>query len=210
MAKNNWRFLITLALVTGFVFCLGSKSIAEVTIGNSAPDFSLLDTNGKTQSLKDFKGKFVVLEWVNFGCPFVKKHYDSGNMQALQKEFGAKGVVWLTICSTNKDHKDYRDGAQTNQMLSQKKAEPTAYLLDPDGNVGRLYGAKATPTMFVIDKSGKIVYGGAIDDKAGVSQDEVKTARNYVREALNSAMAGKKIEMASSKAYGCSVKYAHQ
>ena len=209
MAKNNWRFVATLLLIFGFVFCLGSKTLAEVSVGNTAPEFSLPDTKGKAQSLKDFKGKFVVLEWVNFGCPFVKKHYETGNMQALQKEFTKKGVVWLTICSTNKDHKDYRDATQTNKLIAEKKAEPTAYLLDPDGTVGRLYGAKATPTMFVIDKGGKLIYGGAIDDKAGVSHDEVKTARNYVREALNSAMAGKKVETTSSKAYGCSVKYAH-
>ena len=184
------------------------SATAEAKVGHPAPNFTLKDSNGKEHSLKDYAGKFVVLEWVNYGCPFVKKHYSSGNMQALQEKYTGKGVVWLSINSSAPGKQGHYEPAQINELLKEHKAHPTAYLIDADGTVGHLYQAKATPTMFVIDEKGTLVYGGAIDDKNSTDQEDIKTAKNYVSAALDEALAGKKVATASTKAYGCSVKYA--
>jgi len=172
-----------------------------------APDFNVADTSGKAVRLSDYKGKFVVLEWTNPECPFVRKHYDSQNMQGLQKEFGAKDVVWLAINSTNKSSGEFKTGAQMDAWLKTQGAAPKATLIDASSETGRAYAAKTTPHMFVVDPSGKIVYGGAIDDKRSANPADAKTANNYVRAALNESMAGKPVTVASTTPYGCSVKY---
>lgn len=177
-------------------------------VGQAAPEFTLSDTKGKNHSLSQYKGKFVVLEWVNFDCPFVKKHYSGGNMQTLQNSYTKKGVVWLSINSSAPNKQGNYSGAQVDAMIKERKAAPTAYLLDPEGTVGHMYGAKATPHMFVVDKGGKLVYAGAIDDISSVDPEDIKKARNYVAEALDASMKGKPVKTASTNAYGCSVKYA--
>jgi hypothetical protein len=149
----------------------------------------------------------VVLEWTNHGCPFVKKHYDTGNMQALQKDFTAKGVIWLSICSSGKGKEGYMSPAEWNKMTAEKAAAPTAVLLDEEGKVGKSYEAKTTPHMFIINPKGELIYKGAIDDKPTFNKDDIKEAINYVKEALDEALAGKPVSIDTTDAYGCSVKY---
>lgn len=185
-----------------------SEFTSTAEVGKPAPAFTLEDANGKKHSLSQYKNKLVVLEWINFGCPFVKKHYDSENMQKLQEAYTKKGVIWLTICSSNPDAQGYFKGDELKKEIDSHHSKATAYLVDADGTVGHEYGAKSTPDMFVIDKEGTLVYAGAIDDKATTDVADVKGAKNYVREALDEVMAGKKISTASTKSYGCSVKYA--
>jgi peroxiredoxin len=172
-----------------------------------APDFAATDSRGQTEALAQNRGKYIVLEWHNQGCPFTRKHYASGNMQALQKEWTAKGVVWFTVISSAPGKEGYVTASEENAYLAQMKAAPTAALLDPDGKVGRLYNAKTTPHMFVIDPQGKLIYAGAIDDRPTPDPSDVKGARNYVSEALTEAMAGKPVANPYTRAYGCSVKY---
>ena len=176
------------------------------TVGQAAPDFSALDTAGKSHKLSDFKSKLVVLEWTNPGCPFVRKHY-SGNMQGLQKEFTGKGVVWLAVNSTETDSSDYLAPAKLAGWMGEKQAKPSATLMDESGKIGQLYGAKTTPHMYIINPQGQLVYAGAIDSIASARVDDIKTATNYVRQGLSEALLGKPISMASSRAYGCTVKY---
>ncbi len=183
-----------------------AAAFASAPPGQPAPTFTLTDLDGKPVKLEDYKGKTVVLEWNNFGCPFVQKHYRSGNMQALQKKY-ANDVVWLTMNSTNKSSTDYQAPAVLTKELSGFKAEPARYLMDDPGTVGMAYGAKTTPQMFIIDPSGKVVYNGAIDDKRSTDLADVKTAKNYVVAALDEMKAGKPISVASTQPYGCSVKY---
>jgi peroxiredoxin len=192
--------LAALAAVAG-------QASAAALVGQPAPAFTATDSNGKPQSLADYKGKFVVLEWNNDECPFVGKHYGSGNMQSLQKTYTGKGVVWLTINSAALGKEGNVDAAQANAIVKQRGAAPSAYLLDPKGDVGRAYGAKTTPHMFVIDPQGRIVYAGGIDDKPSTDVADVKTARNYVKAALDEAMAGKPVSVPVSQPYGCAVKY---
>lgn len=180
---------------------------AQVAAGSKAPAVKLKDSHDKQVSLDDYKGKIVVLEWVNFDCPFVKKHYDSGNMQKLQKTYTGKGVVWLSINSSAPGRQGNYDGKKINELLTEKKATPTAYLFDPTGEVGKAYGAKTTPHMFVIDKQGSVIYAGAIDDHPGVDATEISASKNYVQQALDEALAGKQVTTAATKSYGCSVKY---
>ncbi len=180
---------------------------AAAVVGEPAPAFTLADTNGQTHSLADLKGKTVVLEWWNYECPFVGKHYGSGNMQKLQKEWTAKGVVWLTVSSSAPGKQGYVDATKANAWMKEKGAAPSAVLLDHDGKVGRAYGAKTTPHMFVIDLTGKVVYAGGIDDKPSTDQADIATAKNFVSAALAEVTAGKRVTMAISQAYGCSVKY---
>jgi peroxiredoxin len=180
---------------------------ASVSVGQAAPDFKVKDTNGKEQSLAAYKGKYVVLEWTNPGCPFVQKHYDTANMPATQKAAEAKGVVWLTVSSTAKDAGDYKQPSELAAWLKEKGATPTAVLMDDDGKIGHAYGARTTPHMFIISPEGKLVYAGAIDSKATARKDDVKGATNYVSVALNEALAGKPVSKASSEPYGCSIKY---
>ena len=177
-------------------------------VGQSAPDFELTDTQGKRVRLADFKGRHVVLEWTNPGCPFVVKHYGSQNMQALQKEAMAKNVVWLSISSTAPGHADYLAPGALAAQYRQWGAAPSAMLMDDGGQVGRAYGARTTPHMYLIDTKGVLVYAGGIDDKRSANPEDVKTARNFVRAALAEALAGKPVSTPATAPYGCSVKYA--
>ena len=179
----------------------------SVRVGAPAPDFKASDSNGKTEALDQFHGKYVVLEWHNQGCPYTKKHYESGNMQSLQKEWTAKGVVWLTVISSAPGQEGYVTAGQENSYMSKMHAAPTAALLDPEGKIGRLYSAKTTPQMVVIDPSGKVIYDGAIDDRPTPDPEDIKVAKNYVNEALSAAMAGKPVPTPYTRPYGCSVKY---
>ena len=190
--------------------CVAAASTSfadELKVGTDAPAFTLTDISGKQHSLSDYKGKFVVLEWFNEGCPFVKKHYTSGNMQKLQQEYTGKDVVWLSISSSAEGQQGHMTPQTAPKTISEWKMNATKVLLDHDGKVGKMYGAKTTPHMFVIDKQGKLVYQGAIDSKASANTADVADAENYVRVALDSSMAGKPVANASTKPYGCSVKY---
>ena len=171
-------------------------------VGQPAPAFSAPDIVGKTVRLGDYAGKTLVLEWTNDGCPFVGKHYDSGNMQALQRKYTAAGVVWLTVASSAPGEQGYVTPAEAKADLAHWQATPTDFLLDPDGAVGRLYDARATPHMVVIDRSGRVVYMGAIDDKPSTRLADVKTAHNYVAAALDALAAGQPVAVASTRAYG--------
>ena len=178
-----------------------------VRVGNAAPDFTGTDSNGKTQKLSEYHGKYVVLEWTNNGCPYTQKHYESGNMQALQKEWTAKGVVWLTVLSSAPGEQGYMTASQENAYVGKEHAAPTAVLLDPTGVIGHAYEAKTTPHMFVIDPSGKLIYAGAIDDHATTDPEDIKSSKNYVSDALSASMAGKPVATSYTRPYGCSVKY---
>jgi peroxiredoxin len=177
--------------------------------GETAPEFKGTDSNGKTETLAQYRGKFVVLEWANQGCPYERKHYESGNMERLQKQWTAKGVVWLSVISSAPGQQGYVTPPEENDYLSKMHAAPTAAILDPSGEIGRMYGAKTTPHMFVIDPQGKIVYEGAIDDQPTPDPASLKAVQhNYLNEALEAAMAGKPVATPVTKSYGCSVKYA--
>lgn len=184
-----------------------AQAAAKAEIGKAAPQFKLDDTKGKTVDLSKLAGKVVVLEWFNHGCPFVKKHYDSNNMQSLQKEYTGKGVVWLSICSSAKGKQGNATAQKHDEDAKAANANPSHILIDQDGQVGRLYGAKTTPHMFVIDKKGILVYAGAIDDKPSTDAQDVKNAKNYVKAALDEVLKNKPVSLALTKAYGCSVKY---
>ena len=186
---------------------MSTGAFAAATVGQAAPNFSLPDINGKIVKLSDFKGKNVVMEWHNPGCPFVQKHYNTSNMQTLQNKYDAKETVWLTINSTETAHQDYMSSDKLKGYIAEKKAAPDAYMLDVDGKVGKSYGAKTTPHMYVINPAGMVVYAGAIDDKAGTKAEEIKTAKNYVVTALDDLKAGRPVANASTQPYGCSVKY---
>ncbi len=188
-------------------FAAEPAAVKSAEVGKTAPAFSLPDPDGKKHALSDYKGKFVVLEWVNFGCPFVRKHYDSKNMQKLQEEYTAKGVTWLSICSSAKGKQGNFDAAELKKKLEKEGWKGTAYLIDEKGTVGREYGATATPNMFVLNKEHELVYAGAIDDTNSTDAADIPKSKNYVKAALDEALAGKKIATASSKPYGCSVKY---
>jgi len=175
--------------------------------GQPAPAFDVKDVDGNSQSIAHYKGKIVVLEWNNPDCPFVRKHYGAGNMQALQQYATGKGVVWLTINSGAAGKEGALDEAKARQKVKDVGGHETAYILDPQGVLGRMYGAKATPHMFVIDAQGNLAYEGAIDDKATADPEDIKTAHNYVRDAIDALLAGKQVTVAQTRAYGCSVKY---
>jgi len=179
-----------------------------VTPGTPAPDFKGTDSTGAQHTLSEYRGKFVVLEWANQGCPYDRKHYLSGSMEAQQREWTAKGVIWLSVISSAPGEQGYVTPAEENTYLKTMHAAPTAALLDPNGTIGRLYAAKTTPHIFIIDPTGKLIYQGAIDDKPTTDQEDLKGARNYLNETLTAAMAGKPIQIASTRPYGCSVKYA--
>lgn len=180
---------------------------AEVAIGSPAPGFTLEDTQGVAHNLSDFKGKVVVLEWTNPDCPFVKKHYGAKNMQGLQSDSTAKGVVWLSICSSAPGKQGNYSPEDWAPILADQGSAATALLLDPDGAVGRAYAAKTTPHMFVIDAAGVLVYNGAIDDKPSTDSADIPGARSYVTEAVEAALAGVSVPVAKTTPYGCSVKY---
>lgn len=199
--------LIRLLAAGVVALSVASVATASTAPGQSAPNFRAVDVAGKTVALSDFTGKYVVLEWNNPGCPFVQKHYDSGNMQSLQKRFGAEDVAWLSINSTAASSSDYMPPAKLAAWFKQHSAAPTAVLMDTNGEVGRAFGAKVTPHMYVIDPNGKLVYAGAIDDKRSTHVADVKTASNYVVAALTDAKSGKPVSKATSSAYGCTIKY---
>jgi len=196
-------------ILAGFLFSavLNSQIFAQVTVGQAAPDFSLPDTQGKSHNLSDYKGKYVVLEWANHDCPFVRKHYDGGNMQALQKAYTSKGVVWLTVASSAPGKQGHYSAEDWNFLTQKKGASPSAVLLDPKGDAGRLYDAKTTPHMYIINPEGKLIYQGAIDSISSADSADVAKADNYVRMALDEAMNGKPVTNSNTKSYGCSVKY---
>jgi peroxiredoxin len=189
-----------LALAAGTAF-------GNAAVGQPAPAFTATDTNGKAVSLADFKGRHVVLEWVNPGCPYVVKHYGSGNMQGTQREAAAKGVVWLSVNSTAADARDFLKPAEMAAWMQQQKAAATATLMDADGKVGRAYGARTTPHMYIIDPAGKLVYAGAIDSIPSGRVADIANATNHVKVALAESLAGKPVSTPVTRPYGCSVTY---
>ncbi len=182
--------------------------ISAPRVGEPAPDFSTTASNGKTYRLSEMRGKFVVLEWHNNGCPYTRKHYESGNMQRLQKDWTAKGVVWFTVISSAPGTQGFMTADQENAYLTKMDATPTAALLDPSGDLGHLYDAKTTPQMIIINPQGVIIYDGAIDDHPTSDASDIPHSKNYVQAALSDAMAGKSVTTSVSRPYGCSVKYA--
>jgi len=199
-AATSWM------IVAAAVFCALPMARAA-RVGERAPDFSVADTNGKVEKLSDYAGKFVVLEWSNRGCPYTQKHYNSGNMQRLQREWTQRGVIWLTVISSAPGKQGYVTAADENSWLKQINAAPTAALLDPMGTLGHLYDAKTTPQMFVINPQGTLAYDGAIDDKPTTDWADIGRAKNYLSQALEEGMAGKAVSTPTSRPYGCSVKY---
>ena len=205
---NRTRFS-PLATLAAAAVLLGASSVeaAGALPGAPAPAFSAADITGKTHKLTDYKGKYVVLEWFNHGCPFVQKHYASKNMQSLQKKWTSQGVVWLSINSGAKGKQGFEEAAATGKTAKAKGVQSTAVILDDSGKLGRLYGATATPHMFVIDPAGTIVYAGAIDSVPSTEQQDLAKAENYVDAALTASMAGKPVKVRESAPYGCGVKY---
>ncbi|KRC09910.1 alkyl hydroperoxide reductase [Hydrogenophaga sp. Root209] len=199
------RPIIALTALTPFASLLPATARAA-SVGQAAPDFTLMDTTGKPVKLSQFKGKPVVLEWNNPDCPFVKKHYQ-GNMQALQKEVTGQGAIWLAINSTRDDSSDYMAPAQLGRWMTEQKDSPTAALMDEDGKVGQAYAARVTPHMYIVNAQGVLVYAGGIDSIASARVDDIPKATNYVRQAMAEIQAGKPVSVATSRAYGCSVKY---
>ncbi|OGX30397.1 MAG: alkyl hydroperoxide reductase [Omnitrophica WOR_2 bacterium RIFCSPHIGHO2_01_FULL_48_9] len=202
MSRTGKIFMLSLVLLLA-----AANARAAVKTGEPAPDFNLTDINGQSQSLSQFKGKYVVLEWINNDCPFVKKHYGSGNMQSLQIAYGEKGVIWLSINSSAPGKEGSVSAEKARELTQRNGAAPTAFFLDLDGKVGKLYGAQATPHMFIINPEGLLIYQGAIDDTPSVDAADIPAAKNYVKAALDEAMAGQPVTTAATKAYGCSVKY---
>lgn len=193
--------LVTLGVVSLLTLAHAAR------VGEPAPGFTAVDSNGKAQKLSDYKGKFVVLEWHNQGCPYTKKHYESGNMQRLQKEWTGKGVVWLTVISSAPGTQGFVTPAQENDYLQKMNAAPTAVLMDSGGTLGHLYAAKTTPHMYIIDPNGTLIYNGAIDDHPTSDKSDIPGSRNYVSVALSEALAGKPVTDPATRPYGCSVKY---
>jgi thioredoxin-related protein len=200
------KILFRLMLHIGLLSLLAIAASAA-KVGDPAPDFTATDSNGQSRHLADYKGKYVVLEWHNQGCPYTRKHYAGGNMQALQKEWTGKGVVWFTVISSAPGAQGYVTAAEENDYVKKMNAAPTVVLLDPDGRLGHLYAAKTTPHMFVIDPNGALIYNGAIDDHPTAEQSDIPNSKNYVSTALTEAMSGKKVSDAATRPYGCSVKY---
>jgi peroxiredoxin len=195
-------------VVTAALLLLPVTAVAQTArVTASAPDFVATDSHGQTHRLDQYRGKYVVLEWHNQGCPFTRKHYESGNMQNLQKEWTQKGVVWFTVISSAPGMDGYVTPAEENDYLAKMHAAPTAALLDPDGKLARLFAAKTTPDMYVIDPQGKVIYSGAIDNRPTPDPGEIQGADNYVSDALTAAMSGKAVAMPYTHAYGCAVKY---
>jgi len=205
--RSRFRNAAAVACLAALAVAAAPAAALAAKVGEPAPAFTATDSNGKQVSLAQFKGKYVVLEWHNQGCPFVVKHYGSGNLPKLQKEWTAKGVVWLAIISSAPGKQGFVDGKGANQDMQAHSAAPTATLLDPKGEVGRLYGAKTTPHMFIISPQGQLIYNGAIDDKSSADPADIPGARNYVAQALTEAMSGRPVSQPTTPPYGCSVKY---
>jgi peroxiredoxin len=202
--KRSILYYSTAFLIATFLF---SQLVQAARVGDTAPDFTAIASDGKTYRLSDHKGRFVVLEWHNNGCPYTRKHYESGNMQSLQKEWTARGVVWFTVISSAPGTQGYVTASEENGYLIKMQAAPTAALLDPSGQLGHLYGAKTTPHMFIINPQRQLIYDGAIDDRATTDLSDVKGATNYVTLGLQEAMAGRLVSTPATRPYGCSVKY---
>ena len=203
------KFLFGSGLL-GAMFCASTVCMSfgqSLRTGQQAPEFTLNDSDGQIHSLSQYKGKYVVLEWVNYGCPFVKKHYGSGNMQELQRAYTAKGVVWFAICSSAAGNQGFFEGPELKTQVSENKGNQTAYLIDNEGETGKKYGARTTPHMFVINPEGILIYSGAIDDTPSTNPGDIAHSKNYVALALDQALAGKEVGIKSTQSYGCSVKY---
>lgn len=201
---NKW---ISMGLAVAACVATSAPLVAEPGVGAAVPNFRAYDMNGKIVDLSQFRGKTVVLEWNNPGCPFVKKHYESGNMQKSQAAAVAQGAVWLTINSGAPGKQGHMSGPEAQKFVATQGAKPTAYLLDPQGLVGKGYGAKTTPHMYIIDGNGRLTYNGGIDDKPTADKADIASARNHVVAALGEMRAGKPVSVAESRPYGCSVKY---
>ena len=199
-------FLATCSLAVLYGLALPAAHAAPA-VGQPAPDFTLRDATGKTVRLSDFRGKHVVLEWTNPGCPYVQKHYNSGNMPATQQEAVGKGVVWLSINSTEKTATDYLEPAKLVAWQKERKAAPTSVLMDEEGTAGKAYGARTTPHMYIVNPQGQLIYAGGIDSIPSSNPDDIKKATNYVKQALGEALAGKPLTAATTRPYGCSIKY---
>lgn len=199
---------VTVAAGAGVVLFGGRGAEAAVETGAQAPAFSVQDANGATRTLAEFRGRMVILEWTNHGCPYVRKHYDSGNMQALQREATADGIVWLQVISSAPGEQGHLDGQGALARVRTDNAAPTATLLDPTGAMGRAYGARNTPHMFIVSADGRVVYQGAIDDRPSARPASLEGAHNYVRAALADIEAGRAVQVPETTPYGCSVKYA--
>lgn len=200
-------FTTMLASSAAILLLATVSSHAEPKVGTSAPAFSVVNSDGKTVNLSDFSGKTVVLEWTNDGCPYVRKHYGSGNMQALQKKWTGQGIVWLSVISSPPGEQGFADGVRANALTTERKASPTAVLLDPKQQVARAYGAAVTPHMYIIKPDGTLAYTGGIDDKPTTRPADIKDAKNFVDEALTELKAGKPVSNPATRAYGCTVKY---
>jgi len=207
MTSTRIKVTILFSFLAAFAILpvLTARQAQAPTIGSPTPDFQLTGIDGKTHSLSEFKGKIVVLEWTNPGCPVVQRHYKDGLMPAGQRDSTAKGIIWLAVNSTNPNHRDFKTAETLKQIYSEWNAAFTTLLLDPDGKAGKSFGAKTTPHLFVIDKDGKLAYDGAIDDD---SQGDKETRTNYVRLAVDSLLKGEPVATTTTKSYGCSVKYA--
>jgi hypothetical protein len=193
--------------IAGFPAFLTSRAFASPQTGVPAPEFTAMDSRGRPHKLSDYRGKTIVLEWTNHECPYTVKHYATGNMQALQRSVTDAGSIWLTVISSRPGSQGYVEGIESDKLTDDRQAKPTAVILDPKGDLGRLYGAATTPHMYVINSSGVLVYMGGIDDQPTSNPASVLRARNYVREALDAIAAGRPVAVASARPYGCSVKY---
>ena len=200
---KSWLMIALIALMAPFA----PLALAAATVGQPAPAFTATDVTGKPVSLADFKGRHVVLEWVNPGCPYVQKHYGAANMQGTQKAATDQGVVWLAVSTTARDHVDYKAPADLAAWMKSNKAAATATLMDPDGTVGRAYGARTTPHLYIVNPVGTLVYAGAIDSKPTANPGDIAGATNHVKQALAESITGKPVSVASTRPYGCSVKY---
>jgi peroxiredoxin len=194
-------------LMIALMAAFAPLALAAATVGQPAPAFTATDVTGKPVSLADFKGRHVVLEWVNPGCPYVQKHYGAANMQGTQKAATDQGVVWLAVSTTARDHVDYKAPADLAAWMKSNKAAATATLMDPDGIVGRAYGARTTPHLYIVNPAGLLVYAGAIDSKATANPADIAGATNHVKQALAESLSGKPVSVSSTRPYGCSVKY---
>lgn len=206
MKNNRARHLFN--IVCALMFTVPVLAMAAATPGVKAPEFSEVDAAGKTHSLENYKGRWLVLEWFNKDCPYVKKHYGSGNMQALQKKYTGQDINWLTVISSAKGKQGYLEPAQAAEVAASHNLNASApFLLDADGSMGRAYGAKTTPHMFIINPEGLVVYAGAIDDNDSANPAVIASSANYVAAALDASLTGDAVKVASSRAYGCSIKY---
>lgn len=206
-AVTTRREALVVLAATAMAPAMAGGAAANPQTGKAAPDFTATDSKGKQHALAGYKGKTVVLEWTNHECPYTVKHYATGNMQALQKAATDAGVVWLTLVSSRPGSQGHVNGLEADRLTEERTAHPTAVLLDPEGDVGRRYGARTTPHMYVIDAAGMLVYMGAIDDQPTANHASVKGARNYVREALDAVAQGRPVALASTRPYGCTIKY---